>query len=152
MSILTDEALHIEKLIHRIKVAPNGFMPKNFFKLTNFVRLEETDDYEIIAKRICFLVHIGFVKFSKTFAPVYNPDAITSEFTVDWERLNKSHESAKQDADYAWQMLMNNKVELRNITFSNLYNLVSNHIHKDHQTILAVTCYLYIQKRSQIPL
>jgi hypothetical protein len=144
--------LLLEKLRYRFEHTELRFLPKNLFKLSNYVKFGNDDTYDKIVKRILILKFIGYIYFNKDLGIEYRTDKTKFFDSLDEKKFDWLCEQVFLDGEYVIQMLKHSNIDLRCKDFANLYNLVSSYLKRDRDYILDVACYIYIYQRTEIPL
>ncbi len=142
----------LDKLRYRFEHTEPKFLPKNIFKLSNYVKFGIDDTYDKVVKRILVLKFIGYLRFNKNFGIEYQTHKTQVFDNFNEDEFEWLYEQVFLDAEYVLQMFKHSNIDLRGKDFTNLYNLISTYIKKDRDYILNVTCYVYIYQRTEIPL
>lgn len=142
----------LDKLRYRFEHTEPKFLPKNLFKLSNYVKFGGDDTYDKVVKRILVLKFIGYLHFNKNFGIEYQTHKTQVFDNFNESEFESLYEQVFLDAEYVLQMLKHSNIDLKGKDFTNLYNLISTYLKKDRDYILNVTCYVYIYQRTEIPL
>ena len=142
----------LDKLRYRFEHTEPKFLPKNLFKLSNYVKFGGDDTYDIVVKRILVLKFIGYLRFNINFGIEYQTHKTQVFDNFNESEFESLYEQVFLDAEYVLQMLKHSNIDLKGKDFTNLYNLISTYLKKDRDYILNVTCYVYIYQRTEIPL
>ncbi len=136
----------------RLRTTDEKFLPKNLFKLTNYVRFSAEEDFTKVVMRVLALKSIGYLRFKEKHHICYQHDKIANFDSFNWDTFVQHALEVKKDADYVLQMLKDGNIDLCGKDFSNLYNLIAGYVNRGHHYILDVTCYIYIYQRTVVPL
>lgn len=142
----------LDKLRYRFEHTEPKFLPKNLFKLSNYVKFGSDDTYDKVVKRILFLKFIGYLYFNKNFGIEYQTHKTQVFDNFNKDEFEWLYEQVFLDGEYVLQMFKHSNIDLRGKDFTNLYNLISTYLKKDRDYILNVACYVYIYQRTEIPL